>query len=149
MSTDELIVKFKRASDQAVIPTKAHHNDIGFDLTLIKVESGTYFGVNGTLYDTGIIVQPPEGYYIEIVPRSSFSKFGHMMLNSVGIIDPQYRGTLKVAVVHHDQTFPKLQLPFKGFQMILRKANVYSMEEVSELSQTERGEGGFGSSNKQ
>ena len=50
------------------------------------------------MYDSYISVQPPEGYYFEIVPRSSISKLGYILTNSIGIIDPSYRGTLKVVL---------------------------------------------------
>ena len=82
-------------SDRAFFPTKAHPSDIGYDLTAIdifkKISNRT------TLFETGIAVSPPQGYYLEIIPRSSLSKTGYMLANSVGIIDPDYTGTLKIA----------------------------------------------------
>ena len=139
-------VLIKRVHSDAVFPTKAHFNDIGYDLTLIEKVSQISDGI--VMYDTGIAVEPPHGFYVEIVPRSSFSKTGHVLANSIGIIDPQYRGTLKVVVLHVDRSMPPLPIPYKGFQMILRQANVFSITEVSDLSTTQRGEGGFGSSDK-
>lgn len=68
-----------------------------------------------TLYDTGIKVEPPTGYYCEIVPKTSIVEHGVMMANGVGIVDPSYRGTLKVCLVGET-----LKCPFNLFQLILR-----------------------------
>ena len=95
------------------------------------------------LYDTGIKVEPPPGYYCEIVPRSSIVKAGVMLANSTGIIDPTYRGTLKVCLVGEKQ-----QCPFKLCQLILRPIPPnFVVVKKSSLSRTSRGEGGFGSTN--
>lgn len=141
-----LSVKFVKSSPEAIIPTKAHPSDIGYDLTAISVYNRV--DNNVTLYDTGIKVVPPEGYYTEILPRSSLSKTGHMLANSVGIIDPSYRGNLLIAVRKVDNGYPDLQVPFCRFQLILRKAEYFTMDEVETLNKTDRGDGGFGSSDK-
>ena len=133
--------------ERAVVPSKVYHDDVGYDLTIIdtfKVVSPLV-----TMYETGIAVKPPPGHYIEIVPRSSFSKSGYVLANSVGIVDPQYRGTLKVALLKVDPKAPAIELPFRGFQLIIRQ-NVceYPVIVVSELDNTERNAGGFGSTDK-
>ena len=136
----------KKVEKYAVLPTKAHKSDIGYDLTLISFDKVVHCDENSRtiLYDTGISVMPEKGYYVEIVPRSSISKTGFSLANSVGIIDPDYRGTLKVAVRIGKFT-PEPILPFKGFQMIVRKAEESDIVEVDELNETLRGDGGFGS----
>ena len=98
------------------------------------------------MYDTGIAVCPPDGYYTEVVPRSSLTKTGYMLANSVGIIDSSYRGSIKV-VVSGDNSLDDLTLPFKGFQLILRKLEEVEVVEVDDLDDTVRGDGGFGSTN--
>lgn len=93
------------------------------------------------VYDTGIKVKPPPGYYCEILPRSSMSKLGVMLLNSVGVIDPTYRGTLKVCLAG---CVPKT--PFKLCQLVLRRVEPnFEVKKVDSVGQTVRGAGGFGS----
>ena len=142
----------KKTREDAVIPTKAHESDIGYDLTLVAFEKEliNVFTDSGMdprvlMYDTGIAVMPEKGYYVEIAPRSSISKTGYILANGIGIIDPDYRGSLKVALIKVDKYAPTLPLPFKGFQLIVRKAEESSIQQVDELDETVRGDGGFGS----
>ena len=142
------LLLFKKTEHNAVIPTKAHPSDTGYDVTLIRVSKD--MSIPGSeqkiiMYDTGIAVCPPDGYYTEVVPRSSLSKTGYMLANSVGIIDASYRGSIKV-VVSGDNSLDDLTLPFKGFQLILRKLEEADVVEVDDLDATVRGDGGFGSS---
>lgn len=139
-------IQFVRKHDDAVTPTRAHFSDVGLDLTAIKEYKILPNGV--VLYDTGIAVSPPPGYYIEIVPRSSMSKTGWMLANSVGTIDPSYTGNLFIALVRVVLNAPTPELPFCKCQMVLRKAEYAQMEEVQNLTNTVRGDGGFGSTDK-
>lgn len=144
MSSEEPFkIKFVRNRNDAVIPTKAHPSDTGFDLTAVKVHKELDNGV--ILYDTGISVCPPNGYYTEIVPRSSISKTGWMLANNIGIIDSSYTGNLLIALVPTSSRSQPLELPFCKCQLILRKLEYAEMVEVSSLDETERGDGGFGS----
>lgn len=136
-------IKIALASDDAVLPSKASPEDSGYDLTIIK-KCGE-FGEFTTLYDTGVMVQPEDGYYTEVVPRSNFVKSGHVLANSVGIIDSKYRGTIKIAVTKVDQSLPDLPLPYKGFQLLPRQFIHMEIKQVSSLDNTSRGANGFGS----
>tara|TARA_Y100000114_G_scaffold123824_1_gene119471 strand:- start:61 stop:495 length:435 start_codon:yes stop_codon:yes gene_type:complete len=138
-------IEFKKHSNNAIIPSLAGKDEIGFDLTIIeKVKD---INSNTTMYDTKISVKPPEGFYFEIVPRSSLSKTGYMLTNSIGIIDPTYRGTLKIVVTKICENAPDMELPNKKFQLVPRIILSKDMKiiEVDDLDKTERGEGGFGS----
>ena len=136
-------VFFKKERGDAVIPSRAYPTDMGYDLTVVDVYKRVSERI--TIFETGISVAPPEGYYTEILPRSSASKTGHVLANSVGIIDPSYRGSLKIAVIKVDDSLPDLVPPFSKHQLILRKANHFNMVETTDLDKTERGDGGFGS----
>ena len=68
------------------------------------------------VYDTGIKVQPPAGYYVEIIPLPCMGKHGVVMLGSVGVVDPGYRGTLKVCLAGKPPP-----CPFKLCQLVLRR----------------------------
>lgn len=127
----------------AVMPTKAFPTDIGYDLTAISVFKR--LSDKTTLYETGVAVSPPEGYYTEILPRSSLTKTGYVLSNSVGVIDPTYTGTLKIALTRVDDSFPELVPPFTRCQLVVRKYETLPLNEVEILSTTERGSGGFGS----
>lgn len=134
---------FSIKDSRAIVPSKAHIDDIGYDLTIIdtvKVISDRI-----SMFDTGVAVKPPIGYYTEVVPRSSFSKSGYVLANSIGIIDPQYRGSIKIVLMRVDDSALPLALPYKGFQLILRKAETCTVRVVDDLDETERGDGGFGS----
>ena len=122
--------------DRARVPVKAGPQEVGYDLVCIsKVKE-----MQGcTMYDTGISIKPPEGYYTEIVARSSIVKHNTMLANGVGIIDPTYRGTLKVCLTN------PVAVPFSLCQLILNPIppNI-KVNKVQSLDSTYR-HGGFGS----
>lgn len=136
---------FKKLDMCAEIPTKAHASDAGYDVTLIGIEKTVG---NVTFYKTGLSVEPSHGYYVEIVPRSSISKTGYILANSVGIIDASYRGELLVALMKIDPEAKELELPKKMVQLIPRY-NIYTdVTSVDDICETMRNMGGFGSTNK-
>jgi len=126
----------------ALPPFKKRVSDSGFDLHLIKLikQEGSLY-----LFDTGVRVAPPEGYYFDLVPRSSIYKSGFILANSVGIIDRTYRGTVKVPLVKVREDAPSPQLPWRAVQLIPRRFFPLEAEERENLDETLRGEGGFGS----
>lgn len=140
--------KFFKTRKDAIIPFKPRASDVGWDLTII--DEVKKYGEKITMYETGIKVVPPYGYYFQIVPRSSLIKSGYMLTNSVGIIDPSFLGSLKVVLTKIDDTLPNLKLPFRCVQLILVKHEHARMVEVSnedDLGSTTRGSGEFGSTN--
>jgi dUTP pyrophosphatase len=141
-----LSFNYKKTDPNAIAPSKAHPTDSGFDLHLIKkVKELT---TNVTLYDTGISVEPPPGYYFELVGRSSISKSGYMLANNVGIIDESYRGSIMAALIKVDPDAAPLEFPCRLVQLIPRQLVLMNPNEISELTETERGAGGFGSSGR-
>lgn len=137
--------RFMKLLEDAKTPSKANVTDSGYDLHLIrflKEENGVLF------YDTGIAVQPPQGYYFELVARSSLSKTGYILANSVGIIDASYTGSLKIALIKVVKDAPDIELPARLVQIIPKQFNHLRMEEVDDLQITKRADGGFGSSGR-
>jgi deoxyuridine 5'-triphosphate nucleotidohydrolase len=137
---------FWKTRPDAQAPFKSRFSDVGFDLTIIEKykEYGTCI-----LFDTGIKIQVPVGYYAEIVPRSSLSKTGWMLANSVGVIDCGYTGNIYVPLIKVDPAAADLELPFKAVQLIIRKqfySYLIDQSETTEIQETSREEGGFGSS---
>ncbi len=150
-----LTVQFKKTREDAIIPTRAHPSDVGYDLTVVGIDKHYVHGkmtagIATWIYDTGIAVKPPQGYYFEIVARSSIYKTGWFLANGVGTIDPDYRSSIKVALspIANVDVIQPLQPPFKVCQLILRPALYPDFQEVESLDDTERGEGGFGSSDR-
>jgi dUTP pyrophosphatase len=141
-------IKIFRDSDAAILPTRAHDTDSGFDITIIGVHSKISDDV--TLFKTGLRIVPEPGYYTEIVARSSLMKLGYMLANNIGIIDNRYRGELLVALYKFNQNLPDIQLPIRAAQFIPRKIiNVDVIDITDEqITTTDRGAGGFGSTGK-
>lgn len=144
-------IKFEcKLCDGAVLPSLAYDTDTGYDVTLIKklkvIRSGIFGEVS--LYDSGVIISPPGGYYVDIVARSSLSKTGHMLANGFGVIDHDYRGTLIAAMLKYDTEGPDLELPRKYVQIIFRPIIHFIPVEVDEISVTKRGAGKLGSTGK-
>ncbi len=129
------------------LPVKAHESDSGLDLTLMKVIEKRE---NVFFFDTGISIQAPHGYYTELFPRSSIYKHDFMMVNSVGVIDNGYRGTLFMPMRYlgsgDGRTEAENLVGQRIGQLILRRIEPYQVEIHTDLNDTERGGGGFGSS---
>lgn len=133
-----------KSDENAVFPSKEKQSDVGYDLTVIKVAKTLLNNV--TLYDTGIKINIDHGYYAEVVPRSSLSKSGYMLANSIGIIDANYRGNLLIALIKVDESAPVVELPFRCCQLIFkRQINMDLIESKDDFESTSRNGGGFGS----
>jgi deoxyuridine 5'-triphosphate nucleotidohydrolase len=132
----------------AVVPKKAHYSDAGYDLTIIKKIKD--LGENIAQYDTGISLQIPLGFYVEIHPRSSLSKSGYILSNLTGIIDVSYTGNLLICLTRVDKSISEFKLPFTCCQMILKKCEYSHFVEGERefVVETARGVKGFGSSDE-
>lgn len=135
-----------KSEPNAVTPSKTKLSDVGLDLTIIKILSK--WNEKTSLYDTGIKISIPNGYYAEVVPRSSLSKKGYMLANSVGIIDPSYTGNICIALTKVCESVPDIELPFRCCQLIFKRQYYFEPCVVDEFDcSTSRGDGGFGSTN--
>ncbi len=133
--------KLVKCHDDAVVPTKAHPTDSGYDVTVIRHVEGT------NLYGTGWKISPPNDMtYYELYSRSSLHKLGYILANGVGIIDTHYRGEIFVPLIKIDQSKPDLELPCRIAQLIPKTRVDVEFEVYKTLDETERGSGGFGSS---
>lgn len=135
----------------AVLPSKARYSDVGYDVTIIRHHKT--LNAQTDLWDTGLSLRIPFGFYVELAPRSSLSKSGYVLANSVGIIDRSYQGNLLVALTRVVSDAPPIQelLPFRCCQLIFRRQLFVELDETNtnafEPQQTSsRGAGGFGSS---
>ncbi len=145
-----LEVKIKKLHKDAVIPKYETVGSVGMDLTATSKEYDEYGNV---VFGTGISVQLPDGYYADLRPRSSISKYELVLANSVGTIDSDYRGELILKfkpsahyVVNGEGVM--YNVGDRIAQLVILPYPKVSFVEVDELSDTERGTGGFGSTNK-
>ena len=135
-------VKIKKLHKDAVIPFYAKPGDAGMDLTAIS-ESWNEDNSMVT-YDTGLAVEIPKGHVGLLFPRSSVSKTTLSLTNCVGVIDSGYRGSIMLKFRYLEEGLVYSVGDRVGQLLILPYPEV-TFEEVDELSETERGEGGFGS----
>lgn len=141
----EIKLKVKKLHPDAVIPSIAKPGDAGMDLTAVSqsVDADT-----NMIYHIGIAVEIPEGHVGLLFPRSSNSKKDLLLSNSVGVIDSGYRGELMVKFKKL-QTFPKhYEIGERVAQLVIMEIPKVTVAVVDELSSSERGEGGFGSTGK-
>ena len=139
-----MIIKFKKLHKYAHTPSYAKSGDAGMDLTATSVISNTTFEVT---YGTSIAVEIPQGYVGLIFPRSSIRKYDLQLSNSVGVIDSGYRGELQFTF-NKTNGFDsmKYKIGDRIGQLIILPYPQIVLEESTTLSETERGENGFGSS---
>lgn len=146
-------VRFRRLTADAVLPSYAKVGDAGLDLTATTKEipldhEGTVFQREKgyVVYGTGIAVEIPEGYVGLIFPRSSIFKKGMVLTNCVGVIDSGYRGEIKFMFRRiNGAVIEDYEVGDRIGQMIIVPFPTIEVEEATELSASERGTGGFGS----
>jgi dUTP pyrophosphatase len=139
-------VKIKKLNPSAVIPTYAKNGDAGMDVIATKVINENLGSIT---YGTDIAMEIPKGFVGLIFPRSSIRKTNLQLSNSVGVVDSGYRGEIQA-------TFNKIQgidnierdsykVGDRICQIMIIPYPPIEFKEVDELTNTERGEGGFGS----
>jgi len=139
-------VNFKKTHELAVTPAYAKSGDACMDLYAVSVDCDAKGNI---VYNTGIAMEIPEGHVGLLFPRSSISKTSMMLRNSVGVIDSGYRGEIKLKFKSFGSLTPdKTDIYGPGDRvgqiMLIERPDI-QFEEVEELSTTERGTGGFGS----
>ena len=136
-------LKVKKLHSLAKLPELQTFGSVGYDV--YSVEDVTIERGHVTVVGTGLSIEPPPWYHIELYARSSFGKQGIVLTNGVGIIDKDYRGEIKLLLskITSGRTF--LPKGTRVGQIIVRKSHFPGIEEVHELSETQRGTGGFGS----
>ena len=161
---NEVTVQFKKNHPDAKIPVQTAGN-AGMDMTCVSFEiTGKYVE-----YDTGISAVIPEGYVGLLFPRSSVTNYDFVMKNSVGIIDSTYRGNIKARFITAYNDYCNIdddcgdcneceiepngkvktyELGEKCCQLVIMPYPKVTSKEVDELPETERGDGGFGSTGK-
>lgn len=135
-------IKFKKLCAEAVMPTKAHQSDAGADLVATSKKWDDE--KQCWIYGTGIATEIPEGYVGLVFPRSSIRKYGLTLANSIGVIDSGYRGEIMCSF-KPSGTCPTYNVGDKIAQLIIMPYPEVNYVEVNELSETDRGVNGHGS----
>lgn len=141
-------VNIKKLNPNAKVPTYAKHGDAGMDLTAVTCYRDEY---DNYVYGTGLALEIPEGYVGLIFPRSSNRKTSAYMTNHVGVIDSGYRGEVMVTFKSRDfitRDSAPYSIGDRIGQIIIIPYPHIEFTEVAKLSETERGEGGHGSTGK-
>jgi len=139
-------VRFKLLRPDAVLPQYAKPGDAGMDLVAVSIPTNTTFQIT---YGLGLACEIPEGFVGLLFPRSSIRNYELQLANSVGVIDSGYRGELQVTFNktsglgslcynRGDKVAQLMILPFPCIEVVV----------ADQLSITERGEGGFGSTGR-
>ncbi len=139
------MIRTKLSHSLARLPRRNHPTDAGLDI--YAVEYATLRpGVRAVL-PTGVHVEIPTGYYAKVEPRSGLAvKYGIDVL--AGVIDASYRGEIRVVLISHGDEDFEIKPGDRIAQLVVRRCELWECQQVDELSDTERGEQGFGSSGR-
>lgn len=139
-------VRIKKLIDSAVLPSKAHADDAGFDLVATSVEEDRKRNI--VTYGTGLAFEIPKGYVGLLFPRSSVYKHQISLSNCVGVIDSGYRGEVTFKFRIEQPHISRYSVGDRIGQLIIMPYPEIEFEEADELSDTDRGTGGYGSSGR-
>lgn len=143
------VLKIKRLEHNKVLPEYKTEGAAGMDLSAAIDSPIVLKPLERTLVPTGIKIELEHGYEAQVRPRSGLSiKHGITLINCVGTVDEDYRGELCVPVVNLSNETYSIQPGERIAQMVIARVEQAKIEVVTELSDTERGTGGFGSTGK-
>jgi dUTP pyrophosphatase len=141
---EKLKIKVKKLHQDAILPSYAHAGDAGMDV--YAVENNILNPGERKLIPTGLSFEVPVGYEMQVRPKSGLAlKNGITLVNTPGTLDSGYRGELKVILINHSNEKYEVKKGEKIAQIVIAKYEEAEMQEVQELSETQRGAGGFGS----
>jgi dUTP pyrophosphatase len=141
-------LRVARLKDNAVVPTRAHPGDAGLDLystELAHLGPGERWSVG-----TGIALEIPEGHAGLVLPRSGLAReHGIALVNAPGLIDAGYRGEVRVLLLNTDPAETvRIEAGARIAQLVITPVAIADAVEVAELSDSARGDGGFGSTGR-
>ena len=138
-----MLIKIKKLNEEAKIPKYARFGDAGFDLCSVEdvvIEPGEY-----KLVSTGLAFEIPIGFEMQIRPRSGLAgKHGISIVNAPGTVDSGYRGDVGIIIINHGKQPFEIKKNDRIAQGVITEFECVQFKEVDALSESERGEGGFG-----
>lgn len=141
-----LHLRFKKLHPEAQLPHKATRGAAGFDLTCTEIEWDAEHKI--AKHHTGIAIELPEGYVGLLFPRSSISKTNLRVANATGIIDSDYRGEISLVCDVEDKGFRAYATGDRIGQLVIMPLPEICWHEAEDLTSTERGSGGYGSTGR-
>ena len=135
-------LKVKKLSPDAQLPTRGSEGAAGYDLQ--SIESCVILPGKRAVVATGLSFELPPGVYGRIAPRSGLA-VKHGIQVGAGVVDSDYRGEVKVVLFNHDINPYVIKQGYRIAQLILERCETPDVEEIVESTETNRGEGGFGS----
>ena len=137
-------IKIQKIEENNKLPSYAHPGDAGMDL--YSAESVVLKPGERRIVSAGFKMALPHGYEAQIRPKSGLAaKHGISVVNTPGTVDAGYRGIVGVILINHGQEDFSIEKDMKMAQMVINKVEYADVEEVAELDDSSRGEGGFGS----
>jgi dUTP pyrophosphatase len=141
-----LVLKIKKINDQKQpLPSKAHPTDAGFDI--YTIDRQVIASQSNLLFRTGLAFEIPEGYFVKIFDRSGNAARTTLTVVA-GVIDSDYRGEVKILVANYGDFPTTVEANTAIAQGILLPLPKFTIKEVTELSETQRSDAGFGSTDK-
>lgn len=141
-----MVVKVRKLATRARVPVFATSESAGADLTACLDAPLTIKGGAWVLVPTGISIELPNGYEGQVRPRSGLAARGGLtVLNSPGTIDSDYRGEVGVLLINHGSSAVVIEDGDRIAQLVIARCERPTFEIADELTASERGEGGFGS----
>tara|TARA_B100000965_G_scaffold335997_1_gene302123 strand:+ start:2698 stop:3150 length:453 start_codon:yes stop_codon:yes gene_type:complete len=146
-----LEIKIKSVDNNIKIPSYETNSSSGLDLRAYLPKGSILINSKETkLVGTGLFIEIPEGFEIQIRPRSGLAfKNGISVLNSPGTVDSDYRGEIKILLINHGNKSFKVEHEMRIAQMVVAKYERIQFKIVNKLSNSERGSDGFGSTGTQ
>lgn len=145
----ELNVKIKKVKSNAILPEYQTEYSAGMDLHACVDNPITLNPMDRCMIPTGLAIELPVGYEMQIRARSSLgAKYGITMANGVGTIDSDYRGEISVVLINLSNEPFVIEPNMRIAQAIIAKYEHVIWQESSELGETKRGDGGFGSTGR-
>lgn len=149
ITKEKVVLKIQKLPHCAGLPEYKTKGAAGMDLVASNEEDIVLKPLERFLVPTGIKIELPEGYEAQIRPRSGLSvKHGISLINCIGTVDEDYRGEVMAGVVNLSSETYTIQRGERIAQMVIAPVTKADIETVPELSETLRGEGGFGSTGK-
>lgn len=146
---EKVIVKIVRENDKIELPKYETSGAAGLDVRANITEPIVLGSLERTLVPTGLKIAIPEGYEVQVRPRSGLAlKYGITLLNTPGTIDSDYRGELKMIIANMSKDAYTINPGERIGQLVLNKVEQIQWEVVETLDETERGAGGFGHTGK-
>ena len=140
-------IKIKKSNNEIITPSYETLSSAGLDLRAYLPEgSVSLLPQERKLIGTGLFLEIPEGFEVQIRPRSGLAyKNGISVLNSPGTIDADYRGEIKILLINHGNEAFEIEHQMRIAQMVVAKYERIQFKLVEQLTESKRGSGGFGS----